>query len=264
MSFKGSTATPTNGKKCDSWSWAAIILVIVVIAVIGFGCWGTLTESGKATFTNLKNRFGNTTSGPSIKDLDIVMFMSPTCPWCKKMIGVLEKEGQIRNLTIVDMTKPEGAAIAKQFGADKQPVPSFISRRLKTGTVGYRETVAKLVDSLKPQPKQVGGSSSSEEPGMGGMQGGGGGGLVELIQGLQIVLFAREGCPWCTKAKEACAQAGVMDAIQVVDITSPEGAQMAGQMLPPGSSGVPAWVSMATKKSVVGFKPIDALVQELQ
>jgi glutaredoxin len=181
--------------------------------------------------------------------------MSPTCPWCKKMVDVLQKEGQINNITVVDISKPEGVAMAKQFGADKQPVPSFISRKLKTGTVGFRDSVSKLVDALQQPEKE---QPSSEEPVTKGDID------VNLIQNLQIVLFARDGCPWCVKAKEACTQQGIMDVIQVVDITTPEGQQMASELLPRESSGVPAWVSLASKKHVVGFRPIEQIIQELQ
>jgi len=279
MASRGTTIPATNGKKCDnSWGWGLAIIVIVVILIIGVGCWGTYSDSGKSAFANIKSKFGNIGGSSSLKDLDIVMFMSPTCPWCKKMMDVLNKEGQLKNMTVIDMTKPEGAAMAKQFGADKQPVPSFISRKNKTGTVGYRETVAKLVEDLKQKPGGSPGGPPGGPPGgampqrqehMGHMAGSseeseGGNIDIASVQNLQIVLFAREGCPWCTKAKDMCSQNGVMDVIQVVDITTPEGQSMAGQMLPPGTSGVPSWVSMATKKSVVGFKPLDQLIQELQ
>jgi glutaredoxin len=260
--------TTSTGKRPDGWSWGVGIVVFIIILVILFGCWGMCTDSGKSAFSNIKNKLNIGTGGGQLKDLDIVMFMSPTCPWCKKMIAVLDNSGQINNITIVDINKPEGIAMSKQFGADKQPVPSFISRKLKTGTVGFRDSVAKLVDALKlPQaaPGDNLDTKSSQEPnGENGGNGGNGQIDVNLTQNLQIVLFAREGCPWCTKAKETCSESGVIDVIQVVDITTPEGQQMAGQMLPPGTSGVPAWVSMVTKKHVVGYKPIDQIIQALQ
>ena len=256
---------PTNGSN----GWIIGIVVLVVILIIGV-CWCNFTDSGKSAWNGVKSKFSNLGSGGAsgVKELDIVMFMSPTCPWCKKMIGVLESSGQLRNITVVDRSKPEGEAMAKQFGADKQPVPSFISRTLKTGAVGYRESVQDLIKALKqpqaaPQRKEHMQGGSSEEPGMNG--GGGGGNLPSMIQGLQIVLFARDGCGYCTKAKEALGQYGVAELIQVIDIMSPEGQQMAAQLLPPGTSGVPAWVSMATKKHTVGFGPqgLEAVIQQL-
>lgn len=272
MSSRSLTSSSTakgngNGNGNGMGVALGIGLVLIVILIL-VSVWGTCTDSGKATFANIKSKFPSLPGlgSSDLRNLDVVMFMSPTCPWCKKMMGVLDSEGQLKNITVVDITKPEGAAMAQQFGADKQPVPSFISRKNKTGTVGYRDSVAKLIDALKqqapgaqpqPMPQAPG---SSEEPGMPGMPG-----QIDLnfVKSLQIVLFARDGCPWCVKAKETCAQSGVMDAIQVVDIMTPEGQSMAGQMLPPGTSGVPAWFSVATKKHVVGFKPFDQIVQSL-
>jgi len=259
LSSKKPTSQPTNG-----WGIGIAIFVVLILFLVAFGIWGTCTDSGKSTFANIKSKLPGIGNNQDLRSLDIVMFMSPTCPWCKKMIAVIESAGQLNNITVVDISKPEGATMAQQFGADKQPVPSFISRKNKVGTVGYRDSVAKLIDALKVpgggQPSA--GPSSLEEP-MPPMPSMPGQIDINFIKSLQIVLFAREGCPWCTKAKETCSQAGVMDVISVVDITTPEGQSLAGQVLPPGTSGVPAWVSMATKKHVVGFKPFDQIVQSL-
>lgn len=257
------SSSGNSTKSSSSWGMGAAILVVFVLLIVVFGIWGTCTESGKSTFANIKSKFSAFPSGGNgnLKSLDIVMFMSPTCPWCKKMMGVLESAGQLNNITVVDITKPEGTAMAQQFGADKQPVPSFISRKNKVGTVGYRDSVEKLIDALKQPSDKQGESGSSEEPMP--MPGQIGQIDINFIKDLQIVLFAREGCPWCTRAKEACSQAGVIDVIQVVDITTPEGQQLASQVLPAGTSGVPAWVSLTSKKHVVGFKPFDQIVQSL-
>ncbi len=241
---------PKKGEGLGVWLTVFIVLVVLFVC---FGLWGTCTESGKSTFSNLKSKMNFSKSsggGESLRNLDVIMFMNPTCPWCKKMIGVLESEGQMNNIMIVDLSKPEGVAMAQQFGADKQGAPSFISRKLKTGTVGYRDSVAKLIDALKPP---VGGESNGSEDDKSAQ-----------IRSLQIVLFAREGCGYCTKAKENLAETGLTEAVQIIDITTPEGQQTAAQLLPPNSSGVPAWVSIKTKKHVIGFKPIEQIVQELQ
>jgi thiol-disulfide isomerase/thioredoxin len=252
---RSGSVTNNAPKKNNSWGWGLVIIILIFI-IASLLCWGNYTESGRATCANIKSKF---TSTGSVKSLDIVMFMSPTCPWCKKMIGVFEKEGQLNNITVIDMSKPEGQKIAKQFGADKQPVPSYISRVNKTGTVGYRETVKALLKDLEPLPPGSNPNPQPPPPSEGTSQ-------VDpaLLQGLQIILFSREGCKWCQKAKDSIAQCGSADAIQVVDITTPDGQKMAEQLLPPGTSGVPAWVSLSTRKHVVGFKPIEAIIQELQ
>lgn len=260
MSTATTSTKPTSTKPSSGWNVGVMVLVGFLVFILFFGIWGTCTDSGRSAFTNIKSKMNIGES--SLKNLDIVMFINPECPWCKKMIAVLESEKQINNVNMIDITKKEGIAIAKQFGADKQPVPSFISRKLETGTIGYRDSVSKLIDALKkPSP-----SSSSEEPEISSKESGGMSNeqIPLLIKNLQIILFTREGCGYCTKAKESCAEAGVMDIIQIVDITTPEGQQLAQEVLPPGTSGVPAWISLATKKHVVGYKPIDQIIQTLQ
>jgi glutaredoxin len=226
--------------------------LFVVLAILLL--FGTCTESGKQQFENFKNKF--TRPKKDIKPLDIVMFMSPTCPFCKKMEDLLKKEGHMGNITVVDITKKEGLEFAKQFGADKQPVPSFISRTLKTATVGSKESIDGLIADLSVKHEPSTSEPSSSEP-SGGID-------MGLVDQLQIVLFARESCPWCTKAKSHCDQMGVTNRIKIVDINSPEGQSLSQSILPPGTSAVPAWVSVATKKSVVGFQPLVDILQKLK
>jgi len=257
-SSKSSSQSKIMGKSLSTSPGMIIAVVLLVVLFFALIYWITSVPSGQSAFANIKSRFGMSGSAPNLKNLDLIMFMSPQCQWCKKTIDMLTREGQLNNLSIVDVTKPEGIAIAKQYGADKQKVPSFISRQLRTGAVGFQESVSKLVEVLK-QPKQMPVQQppgSSEEVG--------GGGLVNAITNLKIIMFAREDCGWCKKAKELYSQANVMDVIQVVDANSPEGREMMGNLLPPGSAGVPAFVSMVTKKTVIGFRPIDQLIQELQ
>src|SRR6185369_10281812 len=139
MSSKGWFSSSKTEVKKDTgngntWGIVGAILVVFLLCLVAFGIWGTCTDSGKNTFANIKSKLPGLGSGTDLRSLDIVMFMSPTCPWCKKMVGVLDSAGQLKNVTVVDISKPEGAAMAQQFGADKQPVPSFISRKNKVGT----------------------------------------------------------------------------------------------------------------------------------
>ena len=232
-----------------------VVLAVIIIAGIL-----TQTEQGKSTFSNVKSMFAPQEK-VDLAGLDIMMFYTPKCPWCKKMREVIRRNNQTKNITMVDVTTAEGIKTAQQYGADKQPVPSFLSRTTKVGTVGYREKLSDLVRALtveRPPP-----DLSSQEPG--DVQPvSEGGEIIGTIGKLQIVLFSRQGCPYCAQAAEAIEQAGVRPVIQVIDITTPEGKQMASQLLPPNVNGVPAWVSLVTKKVVVGFKPIDQIIQEIQ
>jgi len=150
--LSSSSGQPTSSKESGSgMNIGLAVFVVFLLILLAFGIWGTCSDSGKNAFANIKSQMNLPSFGgkEDLRSLDIVMFMNPTCPWCKKMMGVLDSAGQLKNITVVDISKPEGIAMAQQFGADKQPVPSFISRKNKVGTIGYRDSVAKLIDALK-------------------------------------------------------------------------------------------------------------------
>jgi len=241
---------------CKDNSGVIIVVVIIILFIIFFT---VPVRNGMSCFANVKASIG----GTNIKELDLVMFMSGTCPWCKKMIDVLKSEGQINNVTIVDISTPEGAGVAKQYGADKQPVPSFISRKLKTGTVGFRPTVAELVDALngkeskdtntKPGTKEQAPQQPLGKPSM----------EPEFIGELGVIAFTRDGCGYCDKAKSAIQEQGLSEVIRIVDITTEEGASMAKQLLPKGIDGVPVFFSTKTNNNAVGFRDLESVIQQL-
>ena len=257
-SIRQHNVKPVSSDCKSNYNYTMIIfgvLGVMLIILFMFGC----SSEGKVYFEKFTSKFKK--SG-NLKDMDVVMFMSPTCPHCVKMIEVIKKSGNMKNITIVDITKPEGQAVAKSFGADKQHVPSFISKKTRTGVVGYRDSINKLIDDLTPKEGQQ--TENTQPQGQGQGQGQGSSDIVSAVNKLQIALFSKEGCPWCQKAKENLNDAGVSDIIQVFDMNTEEGQQAAQDLLPPNSTGVPAYVSMTTKKHVIGFKPIDQVVDELQ
>jgi hypothetical protein len=85
-----------------------------------------------------------------LKELDIVMFWSDGCPWCKLMTTKVLSEKHLSVITTVNIKDPEGLATAKTYGTDKHGVPSFVSRTLLTGTVGYKRSILELIKALKP------------------------------------------------------------------------------------------------------------------
>jgi thiol-disulfide isomerase/thioredoxin len=248
MSESGSGLGSGSGPSKELMITLFVFLVIVLIVVL----WGTCSESGKAAFRNLKQKAGfkgdlgtYSSAGNSkvdIKSLDIIMFVNPSCPWCQKMLNVLKDSGKLNDLMIVDMNTEEGTELAKKIGAFGKPVPSFISKTNQSGTYGFRESLAELVSALQP-------SESSGSP-------------QESIADLDIVLIKKEGCGWCKKALEHCSEVGVLGMIKIADINSPEGQEVA-KMLPTEDAAYPSWISLKTKKYVIGFKPFDQIVQSL-
>lgn len=245
---QGQSQVPSQNKICNiNVAWSILGVIVLVIIFVSIFC--TCTDTGRNMFDNVKSRFknikiGSNASGSELKDLDVVMFINPGCPWCMKMVSVIEGSNEKGNIEIVDLSKAEGVSAAKQYGIEGNAVPYFISRKNKTSTKGFKETIKELVDDLAVKPKEEFSTDKVKE--------------------LNIVLFAREGCGWCTKALEACRAAGVDDIIQVVDVNSPDGDAIVKNELPNEFHGaVPMWKSMTTGKVVPGYRDIEVVVQEL-
>lgn len=259
MSSKSPVDT-TQTKKSGSYLMAA--LGFVFIFLITLLILATCTEAGKRYADNFKDKiFPNR---QKLKDLDVIMFMSPTCPHCVKTLDILQKEKEINNLTIIDVTQDEGRKIAEQFGADKRPLPSYISRKTHRSAVGSVENVSQLVKAMCPIKNLHGSSGDSSEESSEEQNGENGIIDVDLIQKLDIILFAMEGCGHCVRAKEDCDKAGISKSIKIVNISTPEGQIIASELLPKDTSGFPSWISMSTKKVVTGYKSIPTLLKELQ
>ena len=216
-------------------------------------------ESVKTGFHNLTEGFRNKLKGGGgLKELDIIYFMSPTCPWCQKMNKVLEDSGDIKSVTVVDVTTPQGQEMAKGMGAADKGIPAFISKKNKTGTVGFKQSVKELKDSLnkKGGPSQQTPQEMPQQPKMNPNE------AVSKVQDLQVVLFASPNCGWCNKLKTELGEAGVIDMVEVIDVSNPDGQQKAKEML--GEfRGVPIMKSKATGKSVTGYKPLPDIIAGL-
>ena len=237
-------SAPRNNNTTMMYIFAAILIIIVIFGIVWIsGGYGGVVDP----FTQkVKNKiFGQ---NQNLRDLDILFFMSPTCGWCKKMKAVLEKENVLGDLTMVDMSQPQGKELAKSFGADKKGVPNFVSRKLKTGSVGFKESVKILLESLTATTTQSTQAPTQEQG--------------SAVQNLDMVMFASPQCSWCNKAKEEIKAQGLGGVVEIVDISDPEGKKMMDSVIT-DFRGVPIFYSRKTKKSTVGYKPMDKVVVEL-
>lgn len=250
-----SRASDTQQTKSGSYLMSALGFIFIFLIVLLI--LATCTETGRKYADGFKDKLFP--DKQKLKDLAVVMFMIPSCPHCVRTLDVLDKEKELNNITIIDVTKEEGKKIAEQFGADKKPVPSFISRKTNRSAIGSIENVSQLVKALSGKNEQISSEEGSEE-----QEQSLGSDDINLVQQLNIILFARDGCPWCVRAKEECARAGIMKSIKVIDVSTEEGQKAASDLLPQDSNGVPAWVSLATRKVAIGYKPVPILLKELQ
>lgn len=227
----------------------AFVLFLVLIMVFYFN---------RNEFTNMIYGLG-VQDHKKIKDMDILYFMSPTCPWCQKMTEVLKKEGTLDDMTIVDATTSEGAKMATMYGA-KQGLPTFISKTNRTGIVGFKPSTNDIVRDLTANDGPSGkASDESERP----ERPDGSEDFNGSVTSLELVLFTKEGCPWCTKAKDDLANSDLLDKVKILDITTTEGRQGLRDFNLT-ETPVPVYGSLKTKKHTVGYKPIATVVSELK
>ncbi len=79
--------------------------------------------------------------------LEVTMFVSTSCHWCKKAIDMLIEKGEINNLKILDIQTDEGLQQAILYGEDIKPIPNFVSLKNQTSTIGYKP-LESLLDEL--------------------------------------------------------------------------------------------------------------------
>ena len=222
-----------------------IVGVILFVLILG-GCY---------CYSNDIQPFGNvfqkSPQAEKMKNLDILYFFSPTCPWSKKATELFQKEGVKGSLQMVDVTTEEGKKMAVEYGAASKGIPAFISRKNKTGTVGYRESLQEILDALERKVEE-----ESPEEDLSVEQ------IRQKISDLGIVLFHSPSCGWCTKLKKELEEKNAINLVELVDITNPAGKSKLEQIVQE-FQGVPVTYSTKTKKHVTGYRPVSRMIAEL-
>jgi glutaredoxin len=251
-----------------------MVTILIVVAFVVLVIMSILYKTSEGFSSKLNDIFGSWSgsgsgSGPSaksLKDLDVIVFTSPTCPWCKKQKDVLSKEGALSSVEIVDVSTEDGRKKAEQYGATKG-LPTFVSKALKTGDIGFKETVAEIVAGLTKVAKETRSAQAQvQDKGRGQVQEDQPQSQSQInpddVQALQIVMFYRDGCGYCTKAKADAKLNGVLPFLELQDTNSPEG-QQALKNMGIENTGVPLFVSRATGKRSVGYKPFNQIMLDL-
>lgn len=231
----------------------AVILGVIVAIILGSVALYFAYHKTDG-FKSLKNMV----SKPSLKELDVVMFYDPSCPNCVNMMEVLKKENKQGDLTMIDVSQKEGMEMAQKVGVDQLGVPSYISRKLNTATVGAKNSVNDLINELveaSAQAKQEKESIKNNDTTD----------LSQVVADLQITLFSSDSCGFCKKAKKDCEDRGLVGIVRIVDIGKQEGQELLKQAVE-NSEGeydgsIPVYHSSKKGKYVTGFTEMPELVK---
>ena len=155
-----------------------------------------------------------------LSELDIVMYSRDGCPYCDKAKDMFGNE--ISKITLKENEgTPEGV----------DGVPHFESRASGKSQTGCPASIEQLVNALK-------GDKNNQQ---------------DKLSELDIVMYSRDGCPYCDKAKD-------MFGNEISKITLKE-----NEGTPEGVDGVPHFESRASGKSQTGCpSSIDELVNALK
>ena len=72
----------------------------------------------------------------NLKKLKVDLYHSQYCGWCKKSIAMLKKSGELKNVTLKDVSKPEISAEMKLKKIEGQGVPAYHSNATGKNSIG--------------------------------------------------------------------------------------------------------------------------------
>jgi len=87
-------------------------------------------------------------SGSKLKKLKVDLYHSRYCGWCKKSIEMLKKSGELKNVTLKDVSKPEISAEMKLKKIEGKGVPAYHSNETGKNSIGHSKSVKELVAKL--------------------------------------------------------------------------------------------------------------------
>jgi glutaredoxin len=214
--------------------------------------------------------FSNSIFGPgtNLKDLDILLFMSPNCQWSQQTMKLLKDNNKLDDVTIINVDTEDGKKMATMYGATRGS-PTFVSKKYNTGTVGYKDTIKDIVQDLttnnKPPPESIPELQPNQQQNLQpteNFEGGGNSVPTDEVKGLRIVVFYKDSCPYCVKAKKDLESLGLMSSVELQDVNSTEGKNRLRDFKKEGTS-VPLYASSTTGKTSLGYKPFKDVIRDL-
>ena len=81
------------------------------------------------------------------KELDITMFVTPNCKYCKKLMKILKNNGLDDYTEVIDISKPEGRDLFDLTG--EEGVPLLFSKTTQKKYSGYTKDIFDILKTLK-------------------------------------------------------------------------------------------------------------------
>jgi len=171
------------------------------------------------------------------KNENIIFIHRDDCQYSKKMYEIVEKNdfkmGKC-NITVLDITSPEGSVVAKKFSI--LGTPGFVNttnNKTSMGLKSINEHYSDLKDSKTEEVKDEEKKS------------------VETKDNHKnIVLIGNDNCPFCVKKKDLLDKKLGSGTYTFVESNSPEGTK---HMEEKNANGVPLTINTDNDKYVIGF-----------
>ena len=171
-----------------------------------------------------------------MKDLNVVMFYSNECGYCKHALDMLKEAGVLEEVTLKNTS-------THKLPKNANGVPHFESITTKLTQTGKPSSVDALINKLSVKEKFTENMSTSTTE------------MMPLsIRDLNIIVFFDKKCPFSKEAKKMFKKDGSLKHMKVVD----------AKKMPKSLKGVPAFVSKTTKETYIGLpKSSQHLAKEL-
>jgi glutaredoxin len=179
-----------------------------------------------------------------LKDLDIHIFVSDSCGFCKKLKEFLQQQGVIGMVTLRNTADPQNQQLFQKLGG--RGVPFFYSAKTQKTFAGFVPDLNVVVERLSVPISKEGYEDGSHMK----------------LQNLGVVIYGSDSCHYCKKLLNLLHKGGVLDKVTYKNVKDPGVMQELSALK---GTGLPFVVSQKTHKTLTGLpSSVEDLIQKLQ
>jgi len=179
-----------------------------------------------------------------LKDLDVHVFVSNSCGFCKKLMDFLRQKGVLDQVTIRDTADPQNQQLFQKLGGNG--VPFFYSTKTHKTFAGFVPDLEVIVGRLSGPVSKEGYED----------------GTRMKLKDLNVVVYGSDACHYCKKLQHMLHKEGVLDVITYKNVKDPMVMQELSGLK---GTGLPFIVSLKTHKTSTGLSSsVNELIQKLQ